>query len=52
MAQYAVLDMRSNDTQPILHHHTNLYHVLFANDFKSAQLRLGGEVLATLFLGS
>lgn len=52
MAQYAVLDMHSNDTQPTLHHHTNLYHVLVANDFKSAELRVGGEAPATLYLGA
>ncbi len=50
MAAYALLDIRSNHTQPVLHHHANLYHVLFANDFKSAELRLGSEVLATLYL--
>lgn len=48
VAEHAVLDMRSNDTQPSLQHHTNLHHVLFATDFKSAKLRLGNEVLATL----
>jgi len=50
MAEYAVLDIRGNHTQQILHHHKNLYHVLFANDFKSSELRLGSEVLATLYL--
>ena len=50
MAEYAVLDIRSNHTQPIVHHHANLYHVLFADDFKSADLRRGSEILATLYL--
>ena len=50
MAQYAVLDMRSNDTQSKFHPHANLYHVLFAHDFKSAELRLDSEVLTTLYL--
>ncbi len=50
MAEYALLDIRSNHTQPVLHHHANLYHVLFANDSKSAELRLGSEVLSTLYL--
>ena len=40
MAEYAVLDLRSNHTQPALHDHANLYHVLFAADFQSAELRL------------
>lgn len=50
MEEYALLDIRSNHTQPALHPHANLYHVLFANDFKSAELRLGSEFLATLYL--
>ena len=50
MEQYAVLDIRSNHTQPALHLHANLYHVLFASDFKSAELRLGSKSLATLYL--
>ena len=50
MAEYALLDIRSNHTQPALHPHANLYHVLSANDFKSAELRLGSEFLATLYL--
>ena len=50
MEEYALLDVRSNHTQPALHPHANVYHVLFANDFKSAELRLGSEFLATLYL--
>lgn len=50
MAEYAVLDMRSNHTQPALHHPMNMYHVLFAADFKSAELKLGYETLSTLHL--
>ena len=50
MAENAVLDVRSNHTQPVMQHHANLYHVLFADDFKSADLRLGSEVLTILYL--
>ena len=50
MAEYALLDLRSNHTQPALHDHANLYHVLFAADFKSAELRLDSKLLATLRL--
>ena len=50
MEEYAVLDLRSNHTQPALHDHANLYHVLFADDFKSAELRLNSKLLATLRL--
>lgn len=50
MAECAVLDLRSNHTQPALHDHANLYHVSFAAEFKSAELRLGSDLLATLHL--
>ena len=50
MEEYVLLDMRSSHTQPALHPHTNMYHVLFANDFQSAEVRLGSEFLATLYL--
>lgn len=52
MAEYAVLDLRSNHKQPVLHEYANLYHVLFAADLKSAELRLGNNLLATLCLGA
>ena len=52
MEEYALLDIRSNKTQPALHPHAKLYHVLFANDLKSAELRLGSEFLATLYLNT
>ena len=50
MEEYALLDILSNQTQPTLHPRANLYHVLFANDFMSAELRLGSEFLATPYL--
>ncbi len=50
MTEYAVLDFRSNHTQPALHDHANLYHVLFVSEFKSAELRLGSKLLATVHL--
>ncbi len=50
MTEYAVLDMRSNHTQPALHNHANLYHAFFVNEFKSAELRLGSKLLATVHL--
>ena len=50
MAEYAVLDLRSNHTEPAVHDHANLYHVFFAADFKSAELRLNSKLLATLHL--
>ena len=52
IAEYAVVDLRSNHTQPALHDHATLYHVLFAADFKSAELRLNSELLATLRLAT
>ena len=50
MAEYAVLDLRSNYTEPAVHDHANLYHVLFAADYKSAELRLNSKLLPTLHL--
>ena len=50
MEEYALVDIRSNHTQPASHPHANLYHVLFAHDFKSAKMRLGSVFLATVCL--
>jgi len=50
MTECAVLDMRSNHTQPALHDRANTYHALFVNECKSAELRLGSTLLATVYL--
>ena len=52
MAEYTVLDLRSNHKAPALHDHANLYHVSFAADFESAELRLGSKLLATVHLAT
>ena len=50
MTEYAVLDLRSNHTQPALDDHATSYCALFVNDFKSAELRFGSKLLATVDL--
>lgn len=52
MTEYALLDLRSNHSQPALHDHANLYHVLFAAELKSAELRLGNKFIVTLQLNA